>query len=376
MFCSVSFILEEKKTMELKTPLYDTHVELKGKIVPFAGYLLPVQYETGVIKEHMAVREGCGLFDVSHMGEIAMWGEDSIKNLNHLLCNDYTEMNIGQARYSPMLNEEGGIVDDLIVYKKKENVYLLVVNASNKDKDFAWIQNHIFGDIKVVDASHNFAQLALQGPRAIDIIKKLVDEKDIPEKSYTANMEAKINELPCILSRTGYTGEDGFEIYCDPDKAVILYNLLMETGKEYGLIPCGLGARDTLRLEAGMPLYGHEMSDTITPLEANLKFFVKMNKEDFIGKQALLDKGEITRKRVGLKVTGRGIIREECPIYVGDKQVGVSTSGTHCPYVGAPVAMALLDLEYTQIGTSVEADVRGRRVAAEVVALPFYKRSK
>lgn len=189
-------------------------------------------------------------------------------------------------------------------------------------------------------------------------------------------MEAKINELPCILSRTGYTGEDGFEIYCDPDKAVILYNLLMETGKEYGLIPCGLGARDTLRLEAGMPLYGHEMSDTITPLEANLKFFVKMNKEDFIGKQALLDKGEITRKRVGLKVTGRGIIREECPIYVGDKQVGVSTSGTHCPYVGAPVAMALLDLEYTQIGTSVEADVRGRRVAAEVVALPFYKRSK
>lgn len=362
--------------MELKTPLYDTHVQHKGKIVPFAGYLLPVQYESGVIAEHMAVRTGCGLFDVSHMGEILCIGKDAVKNLNHMLTNDYTTMYDGQARYSPMCNENGGVVDDLIVYRIRDDHYFIVVNASNKDKDYAWMKAHAFGEVEFTDISAQVAQVALQGPKAIDILKKLVPEEAIPKKYYSCNFYGKIDGMDCIISRTGYTGEDGFEFYLAADNAAKMWELLLETGKEEGLICCGLGARDTLRLEASMPLYGHEMTDDITPLEAGLGTFVKMDKEDFIGKKALVEKGEPKQKRVGLKVTGRGIIREHADVYVGDKKIGMTTSGTHCPYVKAPLAMALLDVEYTALGTDVEADVRGRRVPAEVIALPFYKKSK
>lgn len=362
--------------MELKTPLYDTHVQHKGKIVPFAGYLLPVQYESGVIAEHMAVRTGCGLFDVSHMGEILCIGKDAVKNLNHMLTNDYTTMYDGQARYSPMCNENGGVVDDLIVYKVRDDHYFIVVNASNKDKDFAWMKEHAFGEVEFTDISAQVGQIALQGPKAIDILKKLVPEEMIPKKYYSCNFYGKIDGMDCIISKTGYTGEDGFEFYLAADNAPKMWELLLETGKEEGLICCGLGARDTLRLEAAMPLYGHEMTDDITPLEAGLGTFVKMDKEDFIGKKALEEKGAPKQKRVGLKVTGRGIIREHADLYAGDKKVGMTTSGTHCPYVKAPVAMALLDVEYTALGTLVEADVRGRRVQAEVIALPFYKKSK
>ncbi len=362
--------------MELKTPLYETHVKYKGKIVPFAGYLLPVQYETGVIKEHMAVRTACGMFDVSHMGEITCIGKDAVKNLNHLLTNDYTTMYDGQARYSPMCNEEGGVVDDLIVYKIREEHYLIVVNAANKDKDYAWIKNHIFGDVEVKDISDEVAQIALQGPKALEILKKVAKSEDIPVKYYSAVFDSKIDDMACVISKTGYTGEDGFELYLAAEEAPKMWELLMEAGKEEGLIPCGLGARDTLRMEAAMPLYGHEMHDTITPLEAGLGVFVKMNKEEFIGKASIEAKGPLTRKRVGLKVTGRGIIREHEKVYCGDKEIGHTTSGTHCPYLGYPIAMALLDIDYTEIGTKVEADVRGRRIEAEVVALPFYKKGQ
>ncbi|MDY3249570.1 MAG: glycine cleavage system aminomethyltransferase GcvT [Candidatus Choladocola sp.] len=362
--------------MELKTPLYETHVKYKGKIVPFAGYLLPVQYESGVIAEHMAVRTGCGLFDVSHMGEITCIGTDAVKNLNHLLTNDYTTMYDGQARYSPMCNEDGGVVDDLIVYKVREDHYFIVVNAANKDKDFAWMKAHESGDAVFTDISADVAQIALQGPKAEEILRKLVPEEDIPKKYYSALFHRTVGGMDCIISRTGYTGEDGFEFYLAAAEASKLWELLLETGKEEGLIPCGLGARDTLRLEAAMPLYGHEMDDTITPLEAGLGMFVKMDKEEFIGKDAILQRGPLTRKRVGLKVTGRGIIREHTDVYAGDKKVGITTSGTHCPYLKAPVAMALLDVDYTAAGTKVEAEVRGRRVAAEVVPLPFYRKGK
>ena len=362
--------------MERKTPLYETHVKYQGKIVPFAGYLLPVQYKSGVIAEHMAVRTACGLFDVSHMGEILCQGKDALKNLNYLLTNDYTEMYDGQARYSPMCNAQGGVVDDLIVYKVKENSYFIVVNAANKDKDFAWMQEHVFGDAVFTDISDQVAQLALQGPRALDILKKLVKEEDIPKKYYSCKYHCSVGGMDCIISRTGYTGEDGFEFYLAAQDGPKLWELLMETGKEDGLIPCGLGARDTLRLEAAMPLYGHEMDDTITPFEAGLGSFVKMKKEDFIGKAALEAAGEPARCRVGLKVTGRGIIREHEDVYDGEQKIGVTTSGTHCPYLKAPVAMALLNRNYKEAGTSVEVDVRGRRVAAQVVPLPFYKRSK
>lgn len=362
--------------MEQKTPLYETHVKYGGKIVPFAGYLLPVQYGTGVITEHMAVRTACGLFDVSHMGEIMCIGKDAVKNLNHLLTNDYTTMYDGQARYSPMCNEEGGVVDDLIVYKVRDDHYFIVVNAANKDKDFAWMKKHEFGEAVFTDISKDVAQIALQGPKAETILKKLVAEEDIPKKYYSAYFHKEIGGMDCIISKTGYTGEDGFEFYLAAEEAPKLWELLLETGKEEGLIPCGLGARDTLRLEAAMPLYGHEMNDEITPVEAGLGFFVKMQKEEFIGKAALEEKGVPAVKRVGLRVTGRGIIREHTDVYVDGKKIGVTTSGTHCPYIKAPVAMALLDTEYTKVGTAVEAEVRGRKVAAEVVPLPFYKKAK
>lgn len=362
--------------MELKTPLYDAHVQHKGKIVPFAGYLLPVQYESGVIAEHMAVRTACGLFDVSHMGEIMCEGPDAVKNLNHLLTNDYTTMYDGQARYSPMCNENGGVVDDLIVYKVRDDHYFIVVNAANKDKDFAWMKAHAFGDVAFTDISSTVAQIALQGPKAIDILKKLVPDEMIPEKYYSCKFHCTIGGMNCIISKTGYTGEDGFEFYLAAEDAPKMWELLLDTGKEEGLICCGLGARDTLRLEASMPLYGHEMTDDITPLEAGLGIFVKMDKEDFIGKKALVEKGAPTQKRVGLKVTGRGIIREHADVYVGDKKIGLTTSGTHCPYIKAPLAMAIIDVEYTELGTAVEVDVRGRRVAAEVIKLPFYKKGQ
>ena len=359
----------------VKTPLYDAHVALGGKIVEFGGFLLPVQYGTGVIKEHMAVRTAAGLFDVSHMGEFSLTGPDAVKNLNRILTNDFSVMYDGQARYSPMCNEEGGTVDDLIVYKVSDSDYFIVVNAANREKDFSWMESHMEGDVVFRNISDDYAQIALQGPKAEEIIKKLVKEEDIPAKYYSAKWNVKIGDSSCILSRTGYTGEAGFEIYLPSGEGCAMWYLLLETGKEEGLIPCGLGARDTLRLEASMPLYGHELSDVISPLAAGLKTFVKMDKEDFIGKSAMLAAGTPKRRRVGLRVTGKGIIREHQDLYIGENKIGVSTSGTHCPYLGYPVAMAYVDAELAEPGTVVEADVRGRRVAAEIVKMPFYKRA-
>lgn len=362
--------------MECKTPLYDTHVKYGGKIVPFAGYLLPVQYPTGVIREHMAVRTECGMFDVSHMGEITCIGSDALANLNHLLTNDFTNMYDGQARYSPMCCDSGGVVDDLIVYKIRDGHYFIVVNASNKDKDFQWMQEHAFGDAVFTDISASVGQIALQGPNAKKILLKIAQEEALPKKYYSCNFHGQAAGIPCILSKTGYTGEDGYEIYTAAEQAPAMWEALMEAGQEDGLIPCGLGARDTLRLEAAMPLYGHEMDETITPLETGLDFAVKMNKAEFIGKSALEEKGTPARVRVGIKVTGRGIIREHCSLYQGGEQVGVSTSGTHAPYLGYPIAMALVNAACAEIGTALEAEVRGRRVTAEVIPLPFYKRAR
>ena len=362
--------------MELKTPLYDAHVKAGGKMVPFGGYILPVQYPTGVIKEHMAVRRQAGLFDVSHMGEILCEGEDALANLQMILPNNFDNMKDGQARYSPMCNENGGTVDDLIVYKKAENQYFIVVNAANKDKDYQWMLAHHFGKASFRDVSDQYAQLALQGPKAMEILRKIAKEEDIPKKYYHAVFDAKAAGIPCIISKTGYTGEDGVELYLDAGLAEKLWDILLEAGKEEGLIPCGLGARDTLRMEAAMPLYGHEMDDEVTPLETGLGFAVKMAKEDFVGKDALIAQGEPKRKRIGLKVTGRGIIREHQDVFVDGKVIGHTTSGTHCPFLGYPIGMALVDAAYTEEGTKVEVEVRGRIVEAFVVALPFYKRSK
>lgn len=361
--------------MERKTPLYEAHLASRGRMVPFAGYLLPVQYE-GVIAEHMAVRTACGMFDVSHMGEILCSGRDALANLNHLLTNDYSQMDDGQARYSPMCTEAGTVVDDLIVYKVREHHYFIVVNAANKDKDVQWMKQHAFGDAEFTDISDSVAQIALQGPKAEKILRKLAKPEDIPEKYYSAKFEREIQGVKSMISRTGYTGEDGFELYLPAKEAKKIWDLLLKAGKDEGILPCGLGARDTLRLEAAMPLYGHEMDETVTPLEAGLSMFVKMQKENFIGKEALAAAGSPKVCRVGLKVEGRGIIREGMDLYVGDKKVGRSTSGTHCPYLGRPVAMALVKTDYKEPGSRLEAMVRGKRVAVSVTKLPFYQRKK
>ncbi len=359
--------------MELKTPLYESHIKLGGKIVPFAGYLLPVQYPTGVIAEHKATRTAAGLFDVSHMGEVTYKGPDALKNLNMLLANDFSNMYDGQARYSPMLYENGGFVDDLIVYKKAENDYMVVVNASNRLKDVEWMKSHLFGDVEFEDISDSIAQIAIQGPASRDIIAELAEDALIPKKYYSAVFNSMVGGIPCILSRTGYTGEFGYEIYMSKEYAVNMWELLLNAGEKYGLIPCGLGARDTLRLEAAMPLYGHEMDENTNPFEAELGFAVKMNKPDFVGKSAL-ENISLSKRRVGIKVIDRGIVREHQDIYCGDKLVGKTTSGTFCPFLESALAMAMVNIPYTNIGTVLEVDVRGRRVPVKVVSLPFYKK--
>jgi aminomethyltransferase len=360
--------------MELKTPLYDCHVACGGKIVPFAGYLLPVQYETGVIAEHTAVRTKAGLFDVSHMGETLFSGKDALANIQKLVTNDCAGMYDGQARYSPMCNEAGGVIDDLIVYRLAEERYMIVVNAANRQKDVAWMREHLFGDVQFRDSSDETAQIALQGPKSLEILQKLAAPESIPAKYYSCVEHGTVAGFPCIVSKTGYTGEDGFELYCAPQDAPALWNTLLEAGKGCGLIPCGLGARDTLRLEAAMPLYGHEMDDTISPLETGLGFAVKMQKPDFIGKKALEEKGTPKIKRVGIQMTGRGIAREHCDVYLGEKQIGHTTSGTFCPHIGYAAAMALVDADSAELDTEVLVDIRGRKVEAKIVKLPFYKK--
>ena len=348
-------------------------------MVPFAGYLLPVQYEAGIIAEHMAVRERAGLFDVSHMGEVEVKGPGALAMLQSLCTNDLSAMADGQVKYAMLCDERGGVIDDVLMYRFAADQYWVVLNASNQQKDCAWMQAHRPPNAELQNISDTTAQLALQGPLAIDILRALAPGEPLPQKNYTFVPEATVAGVRCLVSRTGYTGEDGVELYCANEDAPALWDALLAEGAPRGLIPCGLGARDTLRLEAGMPLYGHELSADITPLEAGLGMFVKLEKPDFIGKQALQgqsERGGPSRRRVGLRIDGRGIAREGCDVYAGGERIGHTTSGTHAPYLGCAVAVALVDVAFAQIGTPVEIDVRGRKLAAEVVKLPFYKRAK
>jgi aminomethyltransferase len=365
--------------MEKKTPLYNWHEANGGKIVPFGGYLLPVQFETGVIAEHCAVREKAGLFDVSHMGEFTISGAGALNAIQRLLTNDFANMTVGRVRYTTMCNDNGGILDDLVVYKMDEERYMLVVNAANREKDAAWIRsriNSVANNASFEDISDSYGQIALQGPASVAILTSL--SETIPQKYYTFIEKGKAASIDCIVSRTGYTGETGFELYCKSEDTESLWKAIMEAGKTQGLIPCGLGARDTLRLEAAMPLYGHEMDENVNPFEAGLSFAVKMDKTDFIGKAALEPlslKENLKRLRTGLRVTGKGIIREQCPIYFQNSSIGITTSGTFGPHLKQAIAMAMLKTEFTSPGTKVEADVRGRMIEAETCALPFYKKS-
>lgn len=358
--------------MEQKTPLYECHVAAGGKIVPFAGYLLPVQYAAGVIAEHNAVREACGLFDVSHMGELLVAGPDALSWLNRVLTNDFTSLAVGRVRYSPMCYADGGVVDDLLVYKLAEEKYFIVVNAANRQKDVEWLRGQLSGNVTLDDISDQVAQLALQGPAADDILAALLPAEQIPAKYYSFTEKVVVAGVECLLSQTGYTGSKGYELYCRAAGGPALWNALLAAGRPFGLIPCGLGSRDTLRLEAAMPLYGHEMDATITPWEAGLDFAVKTAK-DFIGRDAIVAKGR-PRERVGLRVVGRGIVREHQDVYCNGERIGHTTSGTHCPYLNGAYAMALVTAGRARPGDTVEVDVRGRRIPCEVVPMPFYKK--
>lgn len=358
--------------MEKKTALYNKHLTAGAKMVPFAGYLLPVQYESGIRAEHEAVRTRAGLFDVSHMGELLLTGRDALQNLNFLLTNDFTDLKTGYARYSPMCSEDGGTVDDVIVCKFSDDAYFTVVNAANKDKDFAWMRAHLTGETDLKDVSDDTSQMALQGPDAAAIIAKLAKEDDIPQRYYTFIQNALIGEIPCLISKTGYTGELGYEIYCRNDDAPAVWDMILTAGKAYGITPCGLGARDTLRLEAAMPLYGHELSADITPAEAGLSMFIKPDKPDFIGKQALIKPR--SRKRIGLRLTERGIAREGTKVLHSNEEIGFVTSGTMSPTLGEAIAMALVPADFE--GHELTVEVRGKAISAQVVDLPFYKRSK
>jgi aminomethyltransferase len=298
--------------MDKKTPLYEWHETHGGKMVPFAGFILPVQYETGLITEHCAVREKAGIFDVSHMGEFVISGKGALDTVQNLFTNDFSNLAVGRVRYTPMCNDSGGILDDMVVYRMDEERFLMVPNASNREKDAAWMRGHIGGAV-FEDLSDSYGQIALQGPASLSILASI--SETIPQKYYSFIEKGKAGGIDCIISQTGYTGETGFELYCKSSDTEALWKKILEAGKEAGIVPCGLGARDTLRLEASMPLYGHEMNETIHPFEAALSFAIKMSKTDFIGKKALEGKENPARIRTGLKVTGRGIIREQCPVF-------------------------------------------------------------
>jgi len=355
--------------MEKKTPLYDMHVALKGNIVPFAGYLLPVNYPDGILHEHRLVRTKAGLFDVSHMGELILEGKDALANLQHLITNDYRSLEIGFVRYGILVKEDGTTVDDLLVYRMGENKYLIVVNASNIEKDENWFKAHLFGDASLTNISEEVGQVALQGPMAKEVLSKICN--DLPETYYSFKDNVNVAGISCLVSATGYTGEAGYEIYCDAKDTEVLFSAILDAGKDEGVQACGLGCRDTLRLEAAMPLYGHELSEEITPLEAGLKMFVKLEKEDFIAKEALSHAPK--RRRIGLELIDRGIAREHTPVYVEGKEVGFVTSGTMSPTLGKAIAMAIVDVEVID-AAEFKLDVRGRILTAKRILLPFYKR--
>lgn len=361
-----------------RTPLFDVYAKYGGKTIDFGGWELPVQFSS-IKEEHEAVRTAAGLFDVSHMGEVEVKGVDSLAFLQRVVTNDVSTLKVGGAQYTAMCYENGGTVDDLLIYKRGEEDYLLVINASNIEKDYEWLASHVIGDATVVNVSSEVAQLAIQGPKAEGILQKVVSE-DLKEiKFFKFKNDILVDGIPALVSRTGYTGEDGFEIYCKSEDAAKLWEKLLEVGAEEGLKACGLGARDTLRFEATLPLYGQELSKDITPIEAGIGFAVKINKEaDFFGKATLKEQKEngAPRKLVGIEVIERGIPRTHYLVFIGEEKIGEVTSGTQSPTLKKSIGLALIDVKYAAVDTEVEIEIRNKRVKAVVVPTPFYKRSK
>lgn len=373
--------------MSLKrTALYDEHVRLGGRMVDFGGWELPVQY-TGVLDEHEACRSACGLFDVSHMGEFHVEGPDAARYLDFLVTNHVEALPIGKALYTAMCNVRGGIVDDLVIYRRAKDRFLVVVNASNTDKDFAHAQTieqqfraQGAATFTLTNESAKYSQIAVQGRRAVDIVKQLTDTRLEPIATY-GFAEGRLcgGAIPAIIARTGYTGEDGFELYVPWSEGPRVWHALLEAGTPLGLKPCGLGARDTLRLEMKYPLYGNELSDETSPLEAGLGWVVKLDKPgDFVGKEPIrqLKTAGLRRKLVGLVMRGRGIPRHGYPVCdaASGAVIGEVTSGTQSPSLKLPLAVAYVATAQAAVGTAIAVDIRGVKIPAEVVPTPFYKR--
>lgn len=360
----------------MRTPLFDLYEKYGAKVVDFHGWEMPVQFSK-IQEEHEAVRTKAGLFDVSHMGEVTVKGEDALPFLQYLVTNDVSKLKSGSAQYTAMCNENGGTVDDLIIYKKGDHDYLLVINSANSDRDYEWITSHADGNVHIENVSDEMAQLAVQGPKAEKIVQTLTDTNLSDIKFFKFKDDVDIGGVKALVSRTGYTGEDGFELYCDAADAKQLWETLMKAGEDEGLLPCGLGARDTLRFEAKLLLYGQDLSPDISPIEAGIGFAVKVDKEsDFIGKSVLKQQKRegAPRKLVGLEMLEKGIPRTGYEVFKEGVKIGEVTSGTQSPTLKKNVGLALLKRDYTELGTEVEVQVRKKRLKAKIVQTPFYKR--
>ena len=357
-----------------RTPLYDSHIKLKAKMIDFAGWDMPVYYsglpagKAGIIFEHKAVRSSAGIFDIGHMGAIKVSGPNALPYLQRVLTNDASKLEPGSSQYSLILNNSGGVLDDIFVYRLPD-YYMLVLNASNTEKDINWLKKNNSEKAEITDLKDKMTFLALQGPKSQEILQKVCDI-DLKVIGHHKIVSSLISHLPSLISRTGYTGEDGFELFFDRANAELIWGKLVELGA----VPCGLGARDSLRLEAGMPLYGHEYNEGITPLETPFKFAVKMEKGDFIGKAGLLHHQEagISKKLVGIKLIDKGIPRQGYKVFEDGKAVGYFTSGTLSPTLNKPIGMAFIRGQYSEMGTRLNVEIRGKLFNAEVVKLPFY----
>ncbi len=361
-----------------KTALNAWHRAHGARMVPFAGWDMPVEY-MGVSQEHLAVRAGAGLFDVSHMGEIEVAGRDALAAVQRFSSNDASKLNVGQAQYSGLMTSKGTFVDDMLVHRMGNSHFLMVVNASNTDKDYAYILEQLkgFSDVAAVNSSSRYELIAIQGPAALEILQDLTGV-DLGTVKYYWFTHGEVANARATISRTGYTGENGYEIFVAPGQAARVWQALLEAGRDAGLVPVGLGARDTLRLEAAMRLYGNDIDETTTALEADLEWIVGWNKPEFVGKQALAEQKArgLTRKLVGFEMIDRAIARHAHEVYDGEARVGVVTRGTQTPFLKKAIGMAYLPVARTEPGTEFHIDIRGRRARARVVSLPFYKRPR
>jgi aminomethyltransferase len=359
-----------------RTPLFDVHRSLGARMVDFGGWEMPVQY-SGLLDEHRTVRKAVGLFDVSHMGEIEIRGPEAARLTGYVSTNAVDKLKIGQAHYSGLLYEHGGFVDDILVHKVADDHFFICVNASNQEKDFAYICGLNNFDAEVEFASDRYAQIAVQGPKAFDTLRKLTPV-DLAALRYYWFQDGEVAKVPARIARTGYTGEDGCEIYCEPDQAPGIWQQLMKAGAEFGIKPCGLGARNTLRLESKMALYGHEIDASISPLQADLAWIVKFDKGDFVGREALLKQQEagVKRKLIGFEMRGRGIGRDGYPVNLDGSPAGWVTSGSPSPTLNKNIGLCYLPAEHATIGRKIEIIIRNQPVEAETVPTPFYKRGK